>query len=201
MKIFLAGEGKSELGGWSGHPCYHDGEAEPGLIETLLRRVKQDGWAVSNAICWKNIPKYRAAHSRQPAEAANVLGLVLKARDAGCQVVAFSRDRDGDHDREQDVQQGLERARKIFPDCPAIIGGMAVQKIESWVASLAGHRRAEDCTDPGRLLEEADLASMRAIAETADLSKLPADAESLRSWLKSAAQVFGVKAETLLGPG
>jgi len=25
--------------------------------------------------------------------------------------------------------------------------------------------------------------------------------EGLRSWLKSAAQVFGVKAETLLGPG
>jgi hypothetical protein len=95
----------------------------------------------------------------------------------------------------------MERARESFPDGPAIIGGMAVEKVEAWVASMAGHRRAEVCADPGKFLERTDLASMRAIAEAADLSKLPADAESLRSWLKSAAQVLDVNVETLFGRG
>jgi hypothetical protein len=129
---------------------------------------------------------------RQPAEVANVLGLVIKARDAGCDVVAFSRDRDRDRQRERDVQAGIERARDIIPECPAIIGGMAVEAIESWAASLQQRRSAEAAADPSQLLDQRGLGHMRSIAEGADLSKLPADAQSLRRWLDSAAQVFGV---------
>lgn len=200
MRVFLAGEGKAELGDWAKHPSYHSSPPESGLIEALLHRVQKDGWEVGGAVCWKNIPKYRAAHSRHPAEVANVLGLVMKARAACCNVVAFSRDRDRDQQRAQDVQAGIARAREI-PDCPAIIGGMAVEALESWVASLQGQRKAEASADPAQLLDHTDVAHMCAVAENAALSELPTDAESLRAWLCQAACVFGVSSETLLGPG
>jgi hypothetical protein len=195
VRVFLAGEGKAELGHWFRHPSYREEESQPGLLEALLRRVKKDGWSVGDGICWKNIPKYRAAHSRQPPEIANVLGLIMRARDAGCDVVAFSRDRDRDRQREHDVHAGIAHARDSIPDCPAIIGGMAVEAIESWVASMRGCRNAEGAADPCQLLDQPGLAAMRAIAECADLSNLPADAQSLRTWLDTSAQVLGAGTE------
>lgn len=196
MRVFLAGEGKAELGDWSCHPSYRREPPEIGILEAILRRVRAQGWSVAGALCWKNIRKYRA-HGRISAEVANVLGLILRAREGGCEVVAFSRDRDRDCDRERDVHVGIEQARALIPDCPAIIGGMAVEAIESWVAALQGKKRAESSADPCRLLDKHGLDHMRSVVEDADLSKLPSDAQSLRRWLSEAAQAFGVGSDTL----
>ena len=198
MKVFLAGEGKSELGGWSRLPNYRDEAPEVGLLEALLRRLKPDGWTVADGICWKNIPKYRA-HERLPAEVGNVLGVVMRARKAGCNAVIFSRDRDRDRQREKHVLAGISRAREVIPDFPKVVGGMAIEAIESWVASLQGRKDAESAADPSSLLDDSSLGSKRAIVETADLSKLPADAKSLRQWLTDAAGIFGISTAALFG--
>ncbi|HEX7499011.1 MAG TPA: hypothetical protein VF524_01775 [Polyangia bacterium] len=198
MKVFLAGEGKTELGGWFRLPNYRDEAPEVGLLEALLRRVKPDGWTIADGICWKNIPKYRA-HERLPSEVGNVLGVVMRARKAGCTAVVFARDRDRDGKREKDVAAGICRARDVVPDFPKVVGGMAIEAIESWVASLKGRKDAESVADPSSLLTDSGLASKRAIVEAADLSKLPVDAKSLRQWLTDAAGIFGVSAATLLG--
>jgi hypothetical protein len=123
----------------------------------------------------------------------NVLGLALRARDTGCNAVVFSRDRDRNMDREKDVLAGIARAQEVFADRPKIAGGMAVEMIESWVASLQGTKRAESATDPSSLLTDNSLAGKRAVVDSADLSRLPADARSLRLWLTAAAGVLGLQ--------
>jgi hypothetical protein len=127
------------------------------------------------------------------AEAGNVLGLALRARDRGCDAVVFSRDRDGRTDREKDVLDGLRRANGVFAGRPKIAGGMAVEMIESWVASLQGTRRAESAADPSTLLADNSLVGKRSVVESADLTRLPADACSLRRWLAAAARVLGLR--------
>ena len=198
MKVFLAGEAKTELGDWSRLPNYRGEAPEVGLLEALLRRVKTDGWTVVDGICWKNIPKYRA-HERLPAEVGNVLGVVMRARKAGCNAVVFSRDRDRDRQREKYVLAGISRAREVIPDFPKVVGGIAIEAIESWLAALQGRRDAEAAADPSSLLDESSLASKRAIVEAADLAKLPTDAKSLRQWLTDAAGILGISATALFG--
>ena len=206
MKVFLAGEGKAELGGWFRLPNYRDEAPEVGLLEALLRRVHPDGWSIADAISWKNLPSDRRAlpkpyraHGRMPAEVGNVLGVVMRARNAGGNAVVFSRDRDRDRQREKNVLDGISRAREAIPDFPKVVGGLAIEAIESWVASLQGHKGAESAADPSSLLADSSLASKRAIVEAADLSKLPADAKSLRQWLADAAEFFGVNASAVFG--
>ena len=204
MRVLLAGEGKTELGDWASHPSYRQDPPEKGLLEALLCRVKVDGWSVAGAISWKNLPhdrkalpRHYRAHERMPAEVGNIMGLVVRARDVGCDAVVFSRDRDRDRQREKDVLDGISRARTAMPDFPKVVGGLAVEAIESWVVSLQERAGAESAADPSSLLADPSLASKRAIVERADLSKLPADAKSLRQWLNQAAGLFEVRAGAL----
>jgi hypothetical protein len=199
VKIFLAGEGRTELGDWASEPNYRPAMPEPGLLEALLRKLKPEGWTIVDAICWKHLPRERRAlprayraHERMPAEVGNVLGLVLRARDTGCDAVVFSRDRDRDVDREKDVLAGIVRAKEIVADRPKIAGGMAVEMIESWVASLQGRKGAESLADPSTLLADKSLAGKRAVVDSADLARLPPDAHSLRRWRDAVASVFAI---------
>ena len=203
MKILLCGEGKTELGGWASHPGLRSESPEAGILESLLKRVKAEGWSIENAVLWKDLKKrdgfprpYRA-HNQGPAEARNILNLVKAARDQGCTAVVFSRDRDCDSNREQDVVAGIERARKLVDDRPFIAGGMAVESIESWVASLQGTRNAEASGNPKALLKVDSLAEKRHIVESEPFPRIPEDAKSLRSWLSSVASLFGIPSESL----
>jgi hypothetical protein len=191
VKVFLAGEGKTELGDLADHPSYRQDPPEPGLLEALLRRLHPSGCSVAGAVKWKDIHKYRA-HDRCRAEVRNVMGAAVQAKDAGCRVLAFSRDRDGDEQREKDVMTGIHRARAEIDGCPDIAGGMAVEAIEAWLISMQGDHRAESRSDPRSLLRDADLAAKRAIVETANLDKLPSSARSLQTWLDRAAKVLGL---------
>ena len=49
--VFLGGEGTTEVG--------HDDAA--GVLESLLRHVRRDGWTVAERVEWRRIRKYRAA--------------------------------------------------------------------------------------------------------------------------------------------
>src|SRR6266511_1363206 len=137
MKIFLAGEGPDDLGRWFHEVPYRDQEADDGVIEALLRRVRTDGWNVEGALRWSRITKYRHGRELHAAEVQNVLGVAVDALDAGCNVVAFVRDRDGDPERERDIEAGLARAAEIYPGL-RVIGGVAIEEIEAWVLALLG---------------------------------------------------------------
>ncbi len=46
MKVFLGGEGPSELGGWSKEREYRDTHPEPGILESLMLKVQPNGWKI-----------------------------------------------------------------------------------------------------------------------------------------------------------
>ncbi|MDC0722949.1 hypothetical protein [Nannocystis bainbridge] len=199
-RVVLGGEGPNELGGWCNLPPYRAETPVPGVLEALLRHVRPDGWIVIDAVVWSSIRKYRAG-GHADAEERNVLGLVLKARERGADIVAFARDCDGDgaqHRRRiASIDVGLARAREEFPQGPAVIGGSAVRMLEAWVLAIGGERRTEEMgregLETGFQRFQIPLKKTPALVDfvqKADLGRIPADAVSLTKWLARAREVL-----------
>jgi hypothetical protein len=200
MKILLAGEGRTELGGWWVEAPYlppHPEAVDPGVLEALLLRVAgKKTWTVASAQRWRSVRKFQAGNHRAP-ETRTVMGLALRAVESGCDAVVFSRDRDGDREREQDVERGIELARQTFS--MAIIGSVAVEEIEAWVLALLGETRSEQRPSPKERLSQVhgcrELADCVARVSSADWTRIPEDAASLHRWLDRARALFGVEFE------
>lgn len=198
-KILLAGEGKNELGSWAAERPYQNVH-QPGVLETLLRRIAPEGWKISDAVLWRQIRKYRSRDHRSP-ETRAVLGLVQQAKERKFDAVVFSRDRDGErpeHDqREKDITRGIEEAASVIVGAPPVVGGLAVQRLESWVLATLGARSTESLknAEVDRRLAEAGIPSkdtdaMVHAVSTANLATVASDARSLRSWLARAREVL-----------
>ena len=191
MRVFLGGEGPNELGDLSRTPTNRGEHLRPGVLEVLLRKVKHEGWAVVDALRWKDLKHLRVGGAiKGNNETLNVLKLVHHAREARCDAVAFSRDRDGPRfkQRQLDVDHGIVQAGQQ-PDALGMIGGMAIEKLEAWLVALAGIHGTEDM---GGVRLERELSQLGielkstgqyvAHAEAADLKQIPPDAASLRSF-------------------
>lgn len=198
QRVFLAGEGSNELGGHADHPSYRDA-TKLGVLEALLRRVEPAGWEVVGAVPWKSIRKFRvgaAAH----ADTRNVMGAANDAREADCQVLAFTRDKDNDTSRPAAIEEGITRASTEFPGV-GIVGGCACPTLEGWLLALCGKTGTERMS-PTKASDELvkagvrskDGAAMVAVVENAKLEAVPRDAESLLRWLEQARS-------TLAAPG
>jgi len=198
-KILLSGEGRNELGGWANEPAYRD-PSRIGVLEALLRKAASGGFRIGDAVVWKGIRKYRAGQ-HWGAETRAVLGLVLDAKERGFDAVAFTRDLDGEkpehEQRKTDVVRGIEEAPHTIEDAPPIIGGLAVQRLESWILAMAGVTSTEQMkkAQVDRQLEalgihEKDTAAMVQATLRADIEGLPKDALSLRNWLDRARDVL-----------
>lgn len=197
VRVWLGGEGTSELGGRA------DATDRVGAIEALLLRLEPTGWTVAGATQWKRIRKYRAGAALRGgishADVANVLGLVLEAHENGCEVVAFSRDRDADEGREAAVTKGIELA--VFDPPVAIIGGLAVPCLEGWILALVGQR---DTDHMSRQRAADELVKRKIALKDTDgyvkiiedaypdglIGSLPVGCHSLRSWLSLAVTIL-----------
>jgi hypothetical protein len=196
-KVFLCGEGPNELGSRFGHPAYHS-DKRPGVLHALLARVQPTGWEVGGAREWKRIRKFKSPGGKASHEDThNVLGAALDAKEAGCDVLAFSRDGDRDPARHDAIEEGIRKVPETVPSAPAVIGGVAVPTLEGWILALSQERRTEELTpkraeqalqDKG--VKPKDGTAMVRLIEEADLSKLPSDATSLAAWLARAKNVL-----------
>lgn len=136
VKVWLGGEGASELGSHS------SGSGVRGGIETLLESVQGDGWTVVGVTQWKRIRKLVVGAARGEAnhgDIHNVAGLVLEAYEGAADLVAFTRDTDSDPDRESAIDRGIAEAARIFSH-PRIAGGVAKPALEGWAAACLGVR-------------------------------------------------------------
>lgn len=191
VRVFLAGEGRNELGGLAQEAPYAD--ETPGVIESLLRRVRKDGWVVAGAIRWKHIRKYRA-RGPAPTEEHNVLGVVYEAHRAKADVVAFIRDADNDPGRQATIDSAILKASREF--ALGIVGGTAVRAIEAWMLALLGIRKSEHLAKPtarAKLGERgvSHTAAMVEVVSKSDLARVPSDAKALRAWLRLADEILG----------
>jgi hypothetical protein len=204
LRICLAGEGKNELGGRSGDPAYWKSmepkQIEPGVLETLLRRVKGDGWEIAEAIEWKRLRKLKLRPNGAGREADNVRKAALHASENGCDALVFSRDRDDSDDhpnqaREDDIETGIRAAIEDQGHRLTIAGSVAIRRLESWILALEGRTGSEDARRPEEALESLQVHQgtryFVEVVESANLDAIPEDARSLRGWLDRAREALG----------
>lgn len=141
-RVHLGGEGVTELGRPAPFDQTRVTEGEPGLLETVLEKRHDGAFQVSGTTVWKQLRKYRAPRAGDHRDTANVLKLCQRAIDAGAQVVAFSRDADGDDDRVAAIREGIERATAAYPEL-RIVGATARPCIEAWVLWAVGRRASQ----------------------------------------------------------
>lgn len=197
IRVILAGEGKNELGGFNVEAAFRAEQPQSGVIEALLRLVRLEGWTIVDAILWKNIPKLQVGIGKK-GEEHNVYRAFHHAKKRGCDVFVFMRDRDKARfaDREKDIEQAIEILKNTGGDGPAIVGGIAIEKLESWLTALAGTHGSEDLRRPEEILarlgiEEKDTSAMVRFVEETGLGKIPDDARSIRRWLDRAREALG----------
>lgn len=196
IRIILAGEGRNELGDWWVEDAFRPEIPEPGVLEALLRQVRHDGWQVVGALRWTRLPKLQVGIGKK-GEEQNVRRAFHHAKKRGCDILVFSRDRDGPKfaHREEDIERAIA-ALSAEQGGPRIVGAVAVEKLEAWVLAVSGQRRSEDLRRPeGRLGEigvpPKDTAAMIALVDRCGLSGIPDDAVSLRKWLARAKGALG----------
>lgn len=195
VKVFLCGEGSNELGSRSGHPAYQS-DQRPGVLHALLLRVQATGWEVGGARDWKSIRKFRLGKADHQ-DTRNVLGAALDARDAGCDVLAFSRDQDRERARVAAVETGIQRVPEAFGATPVVIGGVAVPTLEGWILALLGELGTEalspiraEAALVAKGVGAKDGDAMTRVVEEADLARIPEDAASLSTWVSRAKAVL-----------
>ncbi len=193
VKVWLAGEGPSEIGDRD------SGGERPGVLESLLRRIEAKGWVVDRATRWKQIRKFEAGRAlRGAGDDRSVQRLVLHAYEAGCEVVAFSRDQDSERGRDAVIERGIAEAIRAYPHV-GVIGGIARPCIEGWVLALDGVKGTDEMSRP-KCDRELELKSIQsghgavdafvAIVEQGDLGSLPGGCASLVTWLDRARAVL-----------
>ena len=196
LNIYYAGEGTTELGDWANPPQYRQQPPKVGVLEALVTRIANVPMDVVGARVWKDIPKLRPGEKRGHDE-RRVGQLALFAREAGADVVVFSRDRDRDAQRAIDIEAGIAEAQR--ETSPKIVGGVAKEAIEAWVLALKGAQNSESHSKPKvPLIQQwsiSDTTQMVEAIESADLDRIPPDAESLSSWLERARRHLGQQAK------
>ncbi|MGK3963714.1 hypothetical protein WMF38_06005 [Sorangium sp. So ce118] len=193
LRVFLAGEGRNELGSRAGHPSYQS-NVEVGILEALLARIRRDGWTVVGALQWKHLCKLRA-RGPSPTEAEQIERLILRAEEAEADIVAFSRDGDDEGvARQEAILVGVQRARAGLSKPLAVVGEVALPSLEGWILALLGQRGTEDMT-PARARREIENAGLvlkstasmvRVVERCPDLGEVPDDAKGLIRWRDAA---------------
>lgn len=200
IHVFIAGEGPNELGAFGKEESFQpasdkERRKSPGVIEALLRHVQADGWEVTGGIRWMNIRKLQVGVGKK-GEEASVHRAFHHAKKRGCHVLAFTRDRDKPKyaHRVDEIETAISELDRV-ENGPAIIGGVAIEKLESWLVAITGRAGSEGMLRPEEVLSklgiaEKDTEAMINLVTDADLSRVPADATSLLLWLDRARAVL-----------
>jgi hypothetical protein len=192
IEVFLAGEGRNELGGWCIERSFRDDDPDVGVLEALARQVVASGWRVRDAIRWKDIPKLRVGTKGKGAERQAVLAAHLHAKERGCTALLFSRDRDGSKNaaREREIEQAMAEL-EAGDGAVVVAGGVCVERLESWLLAVSGRTQSEDL---GRSKVDEELAAlgvpskdtarMLELVERHGSTAVAPDATSLRRWIE-----------------
>lgn len=192
IKVFLAGEGRNEIGGWSREHGWRDEHPYAGVLESLARRIIPSGWEVHDAMRWKDIPKLTVGARGKGLERKTVLAAHLHAKEKGCGALLFSRDRDAPkwHERVREIEATLAELETADGGI-AVAGAVCIERLESWLLALTGRTKTEELRD-GRVDDELatlgvpakDTARMVDLVERHGLAEVPPDALSLGIWIE-----------------
>jgi hypothetical protein len=142
---------------------------------------------------WKGIPKLAIGTRGKGIERKILLAARLRAKESGCDVVLFSRDRDGPkpdkREREREIEAVLAEL-EADDGAVTVAGAVCIERLESWLLALTGRARTEELGDDKVDLEleelgvpKKDTRRMLELIERHGLAIVPADASSLRTWM------------------
>ncbi len=198
MRIFLCGEGATELGAWGAKdaaPSPGECAENPGFIGAVLEKIwnreitPED---VGGHKVWKDIRKMKVggAFATPHRDERNVRALALHARQLGCDVVVFLRDDDHERGRAEAIRAGIEWAR-ARQGAPKMAGGIPKRNLECWLLALTGRSKTERLGKESvkKLLKQIGLEGKNAKVYAKNvrehgLGKIPKDAKNLRGWLE-----------------
>ena len=191
LRVVVCGEGRNELGSrFGGDP--HQTDEQSGVIEALLRRVRDDGWKIVHGVTWKHIPKLRG-HGRSIDESDYIPALMMiAALDHHAEVLAYTRDGDDEVDERHEAHRaGRERGASEVPDL-RVVGGIAAPCLEGWILAISGRNKTEAMSKAKALGEASKLfgtkgtKAMVAVVEGCDPTAAPKDATRLHAWWRDA---------------
>lgn len=148
MKVFVTGEGEGEIGKWAQSPEYRaTSKRGDGVLKELFD-TRRTGTVIDGR-SWKHIVTLRPGGrgDGKTLEKAAVL-----AEDAGAELLLWSRDTDGDDQREPQLEASM-RALAEQGDRIAIIGGVQDPCLEAWIVTIAQLDKAPDLLSKQRLTE------------------------------------------------
>ncbi len=140
MILLFIGEGRHDIG--DSRPNPFEPRPAEGTIPTLARRICPNIASESVALAWTEIRRFNPSAQKRGYPAKIAAAVLLASRRFHCAGTAVVADRDGYADRQPEMEAGVERARQLFPDHPAV-WGLAVESVEAWTLGVP-HRIAEE---------------------------------------------------------
>lgn len=186
MKIYVAGEGRHEVGKWEESPeRWSTSERTNGVLYELFIKSGRRGEVIAGKN-WRSIRKFKAGENATP-EQRTLKGLALDAKEHGAELVLWARDSDGNTHRERELIPTQDELRITYSGTLRICGGIAAPAIESWILALAKQHSNPDSLTTSRceqLAAQHDLAREEQMVELVrerdlDSSRSP----SLQNWL------------------
>lgn len=131
--MLFIGEGRHDIGDPSPNP--YEPRPAQGTIPTLARRICAEIAPESIALAWSEIRRFNpsAQKSGYPAKVAAAGLLAVRKFDCAATVVVADRDRDTS--RQSELEEGINRARQLFPQLSAV-WGLAIESVEAWTLGV-----------------------------------------------------------------
>lgn len=145
MKVLFVGDGRHDVGRDDG--VSNEPQRAGGVVPALSRRVYPGIGADSIAFKWKDIPRFQPG---KKGYAGKVPAAVLKARQHGCMATVCVVDRDRDEGRHEQLEDGIQAARRLLPD-HRVVCGVAVESIEAWTLGAPETLAAELGLSPDQI--------------------------------------------------
>lgn len=133
MKVLFIGEGRHDIG--DPNPNSYDPRPAQGTIPTLACRVCDGIDPESVALAWKEIRRFHPPGGKSGYPAKIAAAALLAVKRFGCGATIVVADRDGETGRQSELEEGVDRARRLFPQHPTA-WGLAIESVEAWTLGV-----------------------------------------------------------------
>jgi hypothetical protein len=151
MKVLFVGEGRHDIGDSNPNP-FHPRPAN-GTIPALARRICPTIAQESLSLAWTEVRRFNSSAKKHGFPAKIIAAVLVAERKFGCTGTVVVADRDGDAGRHAELEEGLARAKELFPQ-HLTASGLAVESVEAWTLGAPDKIAEELGVDVKRVLEQ-----------------------------------------------
>ncbi len=133
MKVLFIGEGRHDIGDPDTNPVQP--RLAQGTIPTLARNLCPRIAPDSLALAWREIARFNPSARKRGIPAKIAAAVLIAVRRFGCEATVVVGDRDGQIDRQTEMETGVDRACQLFPQHPTV-WGLAIESVEAWTLGV-----------------------------------------------------------------